>query len=304
MAHVALLKKGRISIMLPQLIVGGLAIGACYALIALAMVIIYKTSEVLNFAQGEMAMLSTFVAFTLLSERGVPFPWAIALTLAFSLVLGLMADFLFLRPAKNPTVLGLIVITLGLEMILYGFAGWKWGPDQRSLPFPISNVEVYQVGAVAISKVSVWIFLTALGIMGLLFIFFTYTKLGVAMKATQQNPIAARIMGIPTKKILSLTWVLSSMIGTVAGILIASTYPLDVNMMMDPMMKAFAGAVMGGMTSLPGAVLGSELVGVIENIFGGYVSLEFKSVVAFAIIVLVLCVRPSGLLARHYVKKV
>lgn len=290
--------------MLSQLIVGGLAIGACYALIALAMVIIYKTSEVLNFAQGEMAMLSTFVAYSLMAEQGVPFLWAVVITLGFALVLGATLEFVFLRPAKDPTVLGLIVITLGFEMILYGFAGWKWGPDQRALPFPISNVEVYHLGGVAVSKISVWIFLIAIGIMGLLFLFFRYTKLGVAMKATQQNPLAARIMGIRTKRILSFTWALSSVIGTVAGILIASTYPLDVNMMMDPMMKAFAGAVMGGMTSLPGAVLGSELLGVIENIFGGYVSLEFKSVVAFAIIVLVLCVRPSGLLARHYVKKV
>jgi len=193
---------------------------------------------------------------------------------------------------------------LGFEMILYGLAGWKWGPDQRARPFPISNIEVYHFGEVAVSKISVWIFSIALGIMGLLFLFFKYTKLGVAMKATQQNQMAARIMGIRTKRILSFTWALSSLIGTIAGILIASTYPLDVNMMMDPMMKAFAGAVMGGMTSLPGAVLGAEMVGIIENLFGGYVSLEFKSVVAFAIIVLVLCVRPSGLLARHYVKKV
>lgn len=290
--------------MLSQLIVGGLAIGACYALIALAMVIIYKTSEVLNFAQGEMAMLSTFVAFNLLTEQGAPFGWAVAVTLVFAMGLGIAVELLFLRPAKDPTVLGLIVITLGFEMILYGLAGWKWGPDQRALPFPISNIEVYHIGEVAVSKISLWIFFIALGIMGLLFLFFRYTKLGVAMKATQQNQMAARIMGIRTKRILSFTWALSSLIGTVAGILIASTYPLDVNMMMDPMMKAFAGAVMGGMTSLPGAVLGAEMVGIIENLFGGYVSLEFKSVVAFAIIVLVLCVRPSGLLARHYVKKV
>jgi branched-chain amino acid transport system permease protein len=290
--------------MLSQLIVGGLAIGACYALIALAMVIIYKTSEVLNFAQGEMGMLATFVAFTLLSDFQIPFFTAVTITLVFALVLGVVLEFLFLRPAKNPTVLGLIVITLGFEMILYGLAGWKWGPDQRGMPFPISNIEVYQWGGVAVSKISVWTFAVAMASMILLFLFFRYTRLGVAMKATQQNPLAARIMGIRTKRILSLTWALSSLIGAVAGILIASTYPLDVNMMLDPMLKAFAGAVMGGMTSLPGAVVGAEFVGVAENLFGGYISLEFKSVVAFAIIVLVLCIRPSGLLARHYVKKV
>ncbi len=290
--------------MLGQLIVGGLAIGACYALIALAMVIIYKTSEVLNFAQGEMGMLATFVAFNLLTIQQVPLWTAVCITLAFALILGVVVEFVFLRPAKDPTVLGLIVITLGFEMVLYGVAGWKWGPDQRGFPFPVSNIEVYKWGGVAVSKISLWIFVIAMVIMICLFFFFRYTKLGVAMKATQQNHLAARIMGIRTKRILSFTWALSSLIGTIAGILIASTYPLDVNMMMDPMMKAFAGAVMGGMTSLPGAVVGSELVGVIENLFGGYVSLEFKSVVAFAIIVLVLCVRPSGLLAKHYVKKV
>lgn len=290
--------------MLSQLIVSGLAIGACYALIALAMVIIYKTSEVLNFAQGEMAMLATFVAFTILSDYNLPFWLSILLTMAFALILGMIMEFVFLRQAKDPNVLGLIVITLGLEMILYGLAGWKWGPDQRGFPFPISNIEVYKIASVSVSKISVWIFLIAMIIMVLLALFFKYTKLGVAMKATQQNQVAARIMGIRTKRILSFTWALSSMVGTTAGVLIASSYPLDTNMMMDPMMKAFAGAVMGGMQSLPGAVIGAEMIGVIENLFGGYVSLEFKSVVAFAIIVLVLCFRPSGLFARHYVKKV
>ena len=290
--------------MFAQLVVSGLAIGACYALISLAMVIIYKTSEVLNFAQGEMAMLSTFVAFTMLSQYKMPFALAIILTLAFAVLLGIVVEFVFLRTAKDPNVLGLIVITLGMEMILYGLAGWKWGPDQRGFPFPISNLEVFHIGGAAVSKISVWIFFIAMFIMLLLFVFFRYTKLGVAMKATQQNQLAARIMGIRTKRILSLTWGFSSLVGAIAGILIASTYPLDVNTMMDPMMKAFAGAVMGGMTSLPGAALGAEMIGVIENLFGGYVSLEFKSVVAFAIIVLVLVFRPSGLFARHYVKKV
>ena len=283
---------------------GEVAIGSCYALIALAMVIIYKTSEVLNFAQGEMAMLATFVAFTMLSDFNMSFFTAVALTLVFALFLGVIVEFAFLRPAKNPTVLGFIVITLGVEMILYGLAGWKWGPDQQGFPFPISNIEVYKFGGVAVSKISLWIFGIALFIMLALALFFRYSKLGIAMKATQQNHLAAKIMGIRTKRILSFTWALSSLVGTVAGILIASTYPLDVNMMLDPMMKAFAGGVLGGMTSLPGAVIGAELIGVIENLFGGYVSLEFKSVVAFAVIVLVLCFRPSGLFARHYVKKV
>ncbi len=290
--------------MLGQLIISGLAVGACYALLALAMVIIYKTSEVLNFAQGEMAMISTFIAFTLLDTYQVPFPYAFALTLLFAILLAVFFEFSFLRRAKDPTVLGLIIITLGFEMILMGFVGWKWGPDQRSLPFPVSNIETYNLSGLVISKINFWTIIVSLVLMFVLFLFFRYTKLGIAMRATQQNQLAARVMGIRTKWIFSFTWALSSMVGAVAGMLIAALGVLDPPMMMDPLLKGFASGVLGGMTSLPGAALGGALLGVIENLFGGYVSLSFKSVVAFAIIVLMLCVRPSGLLARHYVKKV
>jgi branched-chain amino acid transport system permease protein len=137
----------------------------------------------------------------------------------------------------------------------------------------------------------------------ILFIFLRYSKLGVAMKATQQNNMAARIMGIRTNRILMITWGISAFVGCVAGLLI-SPVTMQPYMMWDPLLKGFAAAVMGGMTSLPGAVVAAYLLGIIENLFGGYVSIEFKSSVAFAIIVLVLCIKPSGLFARHYVKKV
>jgi branched-chain amino acid transport system permease protein len=268
------------------------------------MVIIYKTSEVLNFAQGDMAMVSTFVAYMLLESYHLPFPMAFGLSLVFAVVLGMALEFLFLRQAKNPTVLGLIVITLGCEMILYGLAAWKWGAEQKSLPFPISDTRVYHLGGVVVSELDLLTFAICILAMICLFAFFRYTKVGIAMKATQQNLISARLMGIRTKRIFSLTWGLSSLIGALAGLLVAPIATLDPSMMLEPLLKGFAAAVLGGMTSLPGAALGGLLLGVIENLFGGYVSLEFKSVVAFVIIVLILCVRPSGLLARHYVKKV
>jgi branched-chain amino acid transport system permease protein len=189
-------------------------------------------------------------------------------------------------------------------MILMGFAGWKWGPDQRSFPFPVSNIEVYSFSGLIISKINFWTILITLVLMFVLFLFFRYTKLGTAMRATQQNQLAARVMGIRTKWILSFTWAISSLVGAVAGMLIAALGVLDPPMMMDPLLKGFASGVLGGMTSLPGAAVGGAMLGIIENLFGGYVSLAFKSVVAFAIIVLMLCIRPSGLLAKHYVKKV
>ena len=290
--------------MLGQLIVSGLAVGACYSLLALAMVIIYKTSDVLNFAQGEMAMVSTFIAFTLMASYHVPFHWAVILTFVFAILLGAAFEFVFLRQAKEPTVLGLIIITLGFEMILMGFAGWKWGPDQRSLDFPISNIETYNFFGLVMSKINFWTIVITLVLMFILFLFFRYTKVGVAMRATQQNQLAARVMGIRTKWILSFTWAISSMVGAVAGMLIAALGVLDPTMMMDPLLKSFASAVLGGMTSLPGTAVGGAMLGIIENLFGGYVSLAFKSVVAFVVIVLMLCIKPSGLLAKHYVKKV
>lgn len=290
--------------MLGQLIISGLAVGFCYALLALAMVIIYKTSEVLNFAQGEMAMISSFIAFVLLESYHLSFPLALALTLLFAAALGAFLEFVFLRPAKDPTVIGLIIITLGFEMILMGLASWKFGPDQRSMPFPVSGFETYNFGGLVISKINFWTIILCLILMGILFFFFQYTRLGTAMRATQQNRLVARLMGIRTKRIFSFTWALSSFIGAVAGMFIAALTVLDPPMMMDPLMKAFASAVLGGMTSLPGAAVGGAILGVVENLFGAYVSMAFKSVVAFAIIILMLCIRPSGLLGKHFVKKV
>jgi len=290
--------------MLSQLIVSGLSFGSLYALVALAMVIIYKTSEVPNFGQGEMAMLSTFVAFTLLATHEYSFIVSFVGALLFAAALGVFLEFTFLRRAKDPNILSLILITLGFEMILYGLASWKWGADQRDFPFPVSDFDLINLGPAVMSYLNLATILITLVLMLMLFLFFRYTKVGIAMKATQQNAMAARINGIRTNRILSITWALSSMIGAVAGMLLAPIATLDPNLMLDPLLKGFASAVLGGMTSLVGAALGGYILGIIENLFGGYVSLEFKSIVAFGIIVLVLCFKPSGLFARHYVRKV
>ena len=286
-----------------QMTASGIAVGSSYALMALAMVIIYKTSEVPNFAQGEMALISSFIAFMFLETYGFPYHVAFSAALIFSIFLGCFLEFAVLRRAKDPNVLGMIVITIGLEMMLLGLVSWKFGADQKTMPFPISPYDSIQISEVFVSTLEVLTLAVTLLLMVLLFLFFRFSKLGLAMKATQQNRDAARLMGIRTNRILMLTWGVSSMVGCVAGLLIAPTI-MHPYMMWDPMLKGFAAAVMGGMTSLPGAVVGAYLLGIIENLFGGYVSIEFKAVVAFAIIVLMLCVKPSGLFARHYVKKV
>ncbi|MFO7461821.1 MAG: branched-chain amino acid ABC transporter permease [Desulfatiglandales bacterium] len=286
-----------------QMIASGIAVGSSYALMGLAMVIIYKTSEVVNFAQGEMALLSIFLTYMIPEFHGVPYYAAFPGALLFAVFLGCFLEFAVLRRAKEPNVLGMIIITIGIEMILMGFVSWKFGADQKTMPFPIGPYESVAIGEVFVSSLEVLTFVTAIALMTVLFFFFRYSKLGVAMKATQQNSTAARLMGIKTKRILMITWGISSLVGCTAGLLIAPT-TMQPFMMWDPMLKGFAAAVMGGMTSLPGSVFGAYLIGIIENLFGGYISIEFKSVVAFFIIVVVLCVRPSGLFARHFVKKV
>jgi len=287
-----------------QLVISGLAFGSLYALIALAMVIIYKTSEVPNFGQGEMAMISTFVAYTLLVTHEHSFVVSFAGAIVFAAALGMFLEFVFLRRAKDPNILSLILITLGFEMVLYGLASWKWGAEQMDFPFPVSDFDIINIGPAVVSYLNIATLLITLFLMFVLFLFFKYTKIGIAMKATQQNAMAARINGIRTHRILALTWALSSMIGAVAGMMLAPIATLDPNLMLEPLLKGFAAAVLGGMTTLVGAALGGYILGVLENLFGGYVSLEFKSVVAFLIIVLVLCFKPSGLFARHYVRKV
>ena len=286
-----------------QMLASGIAVGSSYALMGLAMVIIYKTSEVPNFAQGEMALISTYFTFMILEYHGFSYYVAFPAALIFSVLLGCILEFAVLRRAKEPNILGMIIITIGLEMILLGLVSWKFGADPKVMPFPISPYESFALGEVFISTLEMLTFIVALIIMIILFLFFRYSKLGVAMKATQQNNIAARVMGIRTNRILMMTWGISSLIGCVAGLLIAPT-TMQPYMMWDPLIKGFAAAVLGGMTSLPGAVFGAYILGIIENLFGGYISIEFKSVVAFAIIVLVLCIKPSGLFARHYIKKV
>lgn len=290
--------------MLEQLLISGISAGSLYALVALAMVIIYKSSEVPNFAQGEMAMLSTYVAYALLANYGLPVFSALLGALVFAAGLGVFIEWAFLRRAKAPSVLDLIIITLGFQLALHGLAGWKWGPEQKTLPLPVSDTQVISIGDGVISYVNLVTIITAVVLMLLLFLFFKYTKLGVAMKATQQNPVAARVNGIHTNRIMSLTWAMSSVIGAIAGILFAPITTLDPHLMWDPLIKGFAAAVLGGMTTLIGAALGGYLLGIIENLFGAYVSLEFKSVVAFLVIVIVLWFRPSGLFGRHYERKV
>ena len=290
--------------MLLQIVASGLSSGSIYALVALALVITYKTTEVPNFAQGEMAMFSAFVAYVLIVDYNVGFVVAFGAAIVFAFLLGVGFEGLFLRRTKNPTHLNLIIMTLGFQLALFGLAGWRWGADQRQFPFPVSASEVVRFGDITVSTLSIATISIALVLMAAVFAFFRFTKLGVAMQATQQDPMAARINGVPVRAVVALTFGISSVIGLVAALLTAPLITLDPTLMWDPLLKGFAGAVLGGMNTPVGAVLGGYLLGVVENLFGAYISVEFKSAVAFLIIVIVLWFRPVGLFGRKPPRKV
>ena len=290
--------------MFESLLIEGLAIGACYGLFGVAVAIIYKTSDVVNFALGEMGMVATFVAYHLLTVYNFPFWVAFPLTMVFAILLGMAIEFCFLRPAKDPTVLGLLIITLGVEMLLMGLAGWKWGAEQKDFPFLLSVTRTHEIiPGLALNEWTIGVFILSIVIMTLLFLFFRYSKLGIAMRATQQNVNAAKIMGIKVERVFSITWAMSSLIGAIAAMFFAARSVLDPNFMMEPFMRAFAAAVLGGLTSIPGVVVGGLIMGILENFFG-YAWPEWKPIVAFVVIILIITVRPSGLFSKHYIKKV
>jgi len=289
--------------MFEQLLIEGVAIGACYGLFGVAVAIIYKTSDVINFAQGEMGMVATFVAYHILTVYGLPFWIAFPATMVFAILLGMAIEFCFLRPAKDPNVPGLLIITLGAEMLLMGLAGWKWGSEQKDFPFLLSVHKNVEILGLSVNEWTVGVFTLSIAIMIFLFLFFRYSRLGIAMRATQQNVNAAKIMGIKVERVFSITWAMSSFIGAIAAMFFAARSVLDPNFMMEPFMRAFAAAVLGGLTSIPGVVVGGLLMGIIENIFG-YAWPEWKPIVAFVVIIIIITVRPSGLFSKHFVKKV
>ncbi len=290
--------------LLAQYTIGGLATGSLYALVALGIVLLYRSSRILNFAHGDLATFATFIAFTLLTTYHLPFGLAAAGSLAAAALLGVTFYLLVLRRAKEATLLGTIVVTLGLSQVLSGAMVLRWGADTKVFPFPLSDTTVYRVGNLVVSQLSVGSFLVGLLLMAGLYLLVQHTKAGLAMRAVSQHLVAAQVLGIPAKRVFALTWGLASALGAAAGILIAPAALLDPFMMLDPFLKGFAAAVLGGIDSLPGAMVGGLLLGVAEALFGGYLSLRFKTTLAFLIIIGVLILRPEGILGREYRRRV
>jgi branched-chain amino acid transport system permease protein len=285
-----------------QQLVSGLSTGGIYACLALALVMIYQATHHVNFAQGEMAMFSTFIAWALL-QAGCPYWAAFFATVLISFAKGALIEFAVIRPLHKAPELSVVVVFIGLLVIFHSIAGWLFGTQIKEFPSPFPRDAWY--GGALISAHQMGIIFVALCIVALLFSFFRFTTLGLTMRAAAQNPGSSRLLGIHVGRMLMLGWGLAGAIGAVAGMMIAPVVFLDPNMMTGVLIYAFAGALIGGIDNPVGAIVGGFLVGVLENLIGTYVvGTELKLSVALVLIVVVLIVRPAGLLGRRIVQRV
>jgi len=288
-----------------QYVVSGLATGSIYALVALGLALIYRSTRILNFAHGDMATAGTFVALTLLGLN-LSYGPAFILALLFGAALAMAFYFCVLVPAqrREATQLGQIILTLGLGLILQGLIAYFGTPEPQSFPFPLSDTKIYEFGGVVMSQLSLGTFAIGLLASLLFYLLVQKTRLGLAMRATSENLPAAQTMGIPTRQILALSWGLAALLGVLAGLFLAPALLFDTFFMLEPFLKGFAAAILGGLNSLPGAIVGGLILGVAESLAGGFVSIAFKNTFAFLIIILVLLVRPEGLLGTEFKERV
>jgi branched-chain amino acid transport system permease protein len=290
---------------LVQQVVSGLATGGIYASLALALVMIYQATDVVNFAQGEMAMFSTYLAWSLL-QAGLPYWVTFLATVAIAFVGGLLVERIVIRPVEGQPILTIVIVTLGLLVIFNSVAGWIYSYIQKPFPSPFPSKPI-KVGNIVFGAHDLGAIGITLVVLTLLFLFFQYTTLGLAMRAAAQNPVSSRLCGIRVSWMLGLGWGLASAFGAIAGMMVAPVVFLDPNMMGGIQLYAFAAATVGGFTSPLGAVVGGLLVGVTENLVGTYVSFigtELKLTVALAMIIIVLLVRPAGLFGRTTIRRV
>jgi branched-chain amino acid transport system permease protein len=294
-----------------QQIVTGLASGGVYALLALALVIIHRSTGVINFAQGEMATLSAYIAWALIVHHGWSYWPAFVATIVLSFVGGVATHRAVIRPVERGSVLRIVIVTIGLLIAINGFVVWQWGGEPQALQSPFGT-DTYDLGGVIVSAHDIGTIAVALGIVFLLWALFQFTKVGLAIRAAAVNPEEARLVGVRVTWMLALGWGLAATLGGVAGMMTAPTVGLDPQMMQAVLIYAFAAAVLGGIDSPAGAVVGGLLLGVLLNMLSyltqyrlfDWFSEELRLPMALLVILVVLLVKPSGLFGRPEVKRV
>jgi branched-chain amino acid transport system permease protein len=288
-----------------QQITSGLATGAIYASLALALVLIYRTTHVVNFAQGEMATFTTYIAWTFMNH-GLAYWPAFVLTLLIAFAGGVCVERALIRPVEHRPEIVIVILTIGLLIVINGLTGWIWGADVKAVDSPFPNRSI-DVAGVSISSQDIGTFGVCLVSVIVLWTFFRFTTLGLAMRSVAVNADASRLMGVRVGWMLALGWGFAAVLGAIAGLMAAPTAFLDPNMMLVILVYAFAAAVLGGIDSPVGAIVGGLILGVAVNLLGRYVGgvgEELKLPTALAILLIVLLVRPAGLLGRVVVRRV
>jgi branched-chain amino acid transport system permease protein len=288
-----------------QQVVSGLATGGIFASLALALVLIYRATRVINFAQGEMGMFAAFIALWLI-DSGWPYWAAFFATLGIAFVGGVAVERVAIRPVERAPVVTVVIVTVGLLIGLNGAAFWIWGGDTRAFPSAFSTRAIH-VGGVAFSIQDLGVIGVSLAMVGLLYLFFRFTKLGLAMRAAALNPDGSRLVGVRVGWMLGLGWGFASVLGAVSAMMIAPTVFLDPNMMRPVLLYAIAAAILGGLESPLGAVVGGLALGVGLNLVSTYVDFvgdALKLPVAFIVILAVLLVKPTGLFGKATVRRV
>jgi branched-chain amino acid transport system permease protein len=288
-----------------QQVVSGLAQGSIYASLALALVLIYRATDVLNFAQGEMATFTTYVAWALM-DNGLAFWPAFAVTLGVAFVGGAAVERVLIRPVEHRPEIVIVIVTIGLLIALNGLTGWIWGPEVKAFdsPFPLRTVEI---AGVTISLQDLGVLAVCLVTVALLWAFFRFTTLGLVMRAVASSQESSRLMGVRVGWMLALGWGLAAVLGAVAGMMAAPSLTLDPNLMLVVLIYSFAAAVLGGIDSPVGAVVGGLVLGVVINVLGTYIGFiggELRLPAALAVLLIVLLVRPQGLLGHRVVRRV
>lgn len=285
-----------------QLLVAGVSQGCVYGLIALGFVLIYKATEVVNFAQGEMMMIGAFVAYTFINILAWPYVYGVIATLASMAIIGVLLERLLIRPMLGEPPFAVLMLTIGLGFLLRAVAGAIWGAEPKTLSTPYSG-DVLRLGEIIVGYSNLAIVLGTAALCLALFLFFRYSRLGIAMQAASQNQLAAVYSGIPVAKLVTGVWAVSAVIAAIAGVLVAPVSLIDPQIGFIGI-KAFAAAIVGGFGSLPGAMVGGLLIGVAEQFAGLYLPPGFSDVTAYIILLVMLFVRPQGIFASMMQKKV
>ncbi|HEX7970515.1 MAG TPA: branched-chain amino acid ABC transporter permease [Stellaceae bacterium] len=285
-----------------QQLVGGVALGCVYGLIALGFVLIYKATEVINFAQGDLMMLGGFFAYTFVAQLGFSYWVGFALAIAAMAAFGAAVERIVVRPILGYPQFSIVMATIGLGLVLRSVAGMIWGTDDLRIDTPFS-AGVLRVGALVLAYDKLSVIVATMLLCLVLWLYFNRTRMGVAMQATSQNMLGAYYMGIPVKRVFSLIWAISAAVAGFAGVLLAPIAFIHTNVGFLGL-KAFPAAVLGGFGSIPGALVGGVVIGVIETLSGFYLPQGFKDVAAYVVLLAVLMVKPSGLFGLELRKKV